>query len=214
MEQPLYNQQGEKVGTLPVSDKLFSVRWNPDLVHEVVKILSASRRKSTAHTKDRGEVSGGGKKPWRQKGTGRARHGSTRSPLWVGGGVTHGPRNEKKYGGKVNIAARRRALAVVLSKKLKDGEIFFIDHLSLDAPKTKIAHDAVKKFAGGVGAQNFAARGGRALVLIEKPDQTVIRAMRNLPYVAVEEARNINVEKALLPRYVVITKESLAHIKV
>jgi large subunit ribosomal protein L4 len=214
MEAPLYNQQGEKIGTLPLSEKLFGARWNPDLVHEVVTVLAASRRRGTAHTKGRGEVSGGGKKPWRQKGTGRARHGSTRSPIWVGGGVTHGPRSEKKYGGKINIAARRKALAVILSKKLKDNEIFFVDQISFEEAKTKIARGAIEKFAGSIAAEKFAHRGGRTLFLIEKPDTVVIRAMRNLPYVTVEEARNINVEKALTPKYVVITKEALSKIKI
>ncbi|MEK7576257.1 MAG: 50S ribosomal protein L4 [Patescibacteria group bacterium] len=214
MEQPLYNQLGENIGTVALSEKLFGVRWNPDMVHEVVRLLMTSRRRSTAHVKDRGDVSGGGKKPWRQKGTGRARHGSTRSPLWVGGGVTHGPNKAKNYVRKINIATRRRALAVVLSKKLKDGEIFFVDQISMSEPKTKIAAETIKKFAGAVGASNFANRGGRTLILLEKSAPETIRAFRNLPYVTIEESRNVNVEKALIPKYLVLTKESLSHIKV
>ncbi len=213
MEQPLYNQIGENIGTVALSEKLFGVRWNPDMVHEVVRLLMASRRKGTAHTKDRGDVSGGGKKPWRQKGTGRARHGSTRSPLWVGGGVSHGPNKAKNYVRKINIATRRKALAAVLSKKLKDGEIFFVDQITMSEPKTKIAADTVKKFAGAVGAEKFAGRGGRTLILLEKSVPETIRAFRNLPYVTIEESRNVNVEKALLPKYLVMTKESLSHIK-
>lgn len=214
MEHTLYNQKGEKIGTLDLGDRMFGVRWNSDVVREVIDILAGNRRKSTAHTKNRGDVSGGGKKPWRQKGTGRARHGSTRSPIWVGGGVTHGPRSEKDYTRKVNIGARRKALAMVLSKKLKDGEIFFVDTIKPDAPKTKRAADIMKKFGEAVGAEKFAGRGGRTLVLIDSSAPETTRAFRNLPFVDIEEARNVNVEKAILPKYLVITKESLNRITV
>src|SRR3990172_10928257 len=97
MESVIYNIEGKKIGTVNLSERVFGVRWNADLVKQVADSLLSTKRKNVAHTKDRGEVRGGGKKPWRQKGTGRARHGSIRSPIWRGGGVTHGPRSDKNY---------------------------------------------------------------------------------------------------------------------
>ena len=97
MESPIYSIEGKKTGNITLPESVFGVRWNADLVKQVVDSLLSTKRKPVAHTKNRGEVAGGGKKPWQQKGTGRARHGSTRSPIWVGGGITHGPRNEKNY---------------------------------------------------------------------------------------------------------------------
>ena len=103
MTADLYDKQGKVIGQVEVPDKLFNRSWNPDLVHQALKVQEANKRQSIAHAKTRGEVSGGGKKPWRQKGTGRARHGSTRSPIWVGGGVTHGPLAEKKFTLKITL---------------------------------------------------------------------------------------------------------------
>ena len=116
-------------------------------MHQVVTSLLSNARRGTAHTKFRGEVSGGGKKPWKQKGTGRARHGSTRSPLWVGGGVTHGPRTEKNYARAVNAKMASHALASVLSRKWKDGEIVFVDSLHFDSPKTARAKEVLAMLA-------------------------------------------------------------------
>ncbi|MCL5782115.1 MAG: 50S ribosomal protein L4, partial [Patescibacteria group bacterium] len=125
MEATIYNQSGKTSGKITLPEEVFGLSWNADLVHEVVRLMNSNARPNVAHAKTRGEVRGGGKKPWRQKGTGRARHGSTRSPIWVGGGVAHGPRNEKNYSRKINKQAKRKALFTILSKKFKDGEIMF-----------------------------------------------------------------------------------------
>jgi len=117
MEAIVYNQKGEKLNAVNLPESVFGLKMNPDLVYQVAVTQAANRRRITAHTKDRGEVSGGGKKPWRQKGTGRSRHGSNRSPIWRHGGVVFGPRNDKVYGGKINKKMRRKALAMVLSAK-------------------------------------------------------------------------------------------------
>lgn len=212
MEAPLYNQEGFEVGTITLPEKLFGARWNPELVKQVVWMMQSSRRAGTAHSKGRGEVSGGGKKPWRQKGTGRARHGSTRSPIWVGGGVTHGPTSDKKYGKKINIKTRRKALAAVLSRKIKDEEIIFLDKILLSDAKTKTAASMLKKIGGSLDKKTLGARGGRTLVVLEDPNTQAIRALRNLPFVTVEESRNINAEKALTPKFLIMTKHAIEKI--
>src|SRR5436853_6808436 len=127
METKIYNIEGKETGKITLPENIFGLPWNADLVHLVVVGMHANARTNVAHTKDRGEVRGGGKKPWRQKGTGRARHGSIRSPIWRGGGVTHGPRNEKNYARAIPKKIRAKALFMALSRKLKDGEIIFVD---------------------------------------------------------------------------------------
>jgi len=212
MEAPLYNQEGSKIGTVSVPDNIFGIRWNANLVHDVIEMMRSSRRIPIAHVKGRGEVRGGGKKPWRQKGTGRARHGSIRSPLWPGGGVTHGPTKERNFSKKINKNVKKKALAAVLSRKLKEGEVIFLDALDFSAPKTKIAASTFRAFGESAGFEKFASRGGRTLVLLAEPKKDTIRAIRNLPYVEVEESRNINVEQALTPKFLVITKDALSKI--
>ena len=142
-EVSVYNGTGKEVGKFELPENIFGERWNSDLVHQVLNSILANKRAGTAHTKDRGEVRGGGKKPWKQKGTGRARHGSSRSPIWVGGGIAHGPRAEKNYKQKVNKKMSIKSLFVALSKKAKDGEILFLDSIKMDEIKTKNAFDMV-----------------------------------------------------------------------
>src|ERR1035437_7631919 len=127
LDAKIYDQKGAVAGSIVLPAKVFAAKWRSDLVHQVVEGMRSNKRSGTADTKGRGEVRGGGKKPWKQKGTGRARHGSTRSPIWVGGGVTHGPLAEKNYKRKVSKKMRAQALFSVLSKKLKDNEILFVD---------------------------------------------------------------------------------------
>src|SRR3989338_4393818 len=127
MEAKVYTQDGKESGKVKLPEDVFNLPWNSDLVHQVVVSMESNARVTVAHTKDRSEVSGGGKKPWKQKGTGRARHGSIRSPLWIGGGVTHGPRNEKNFKKKINKKMKIKALYVVLSEKLRNNEILFLN---------------------------------------------------------------------------------------
>jgi len=129
MPELVYNQQGEKVGQVDLPAELFGVPLNRDLVHQVVVTQMANSRQVLAHTKDRSEVRGGGAKPWRQKGTGRARHGSIRSPIWVGGGVAFGPTKERVFAKKINKKMKRQALFMVLSSKVKDKEIVLLDKI-------------------------------------------------------------------------------------
>ncbi|MBI2097921.1 MAG: 50S ribosomal protein L4 [Candidatus Vogelbacteria bacterium] len=205
MEAKIYNQDGKPEGTIDLSESFFNRPWNGDLVHQVVIGLQANARSGRAQTKDRGEVRGGGKKPWRQKGTGRARHGSIRSPLWRGGGVTHGPRAERLYRQKINKKMKRQALAVVLSAKLRAGGILFLKDLQLEAVKTQKAQAVINALSRVKGFNQLNYRQGkRALIAIPERNQNLQRSFRNLPAVAVEEARNLNPLGLLRYRYLVV----------
>lgn len=200
MEHPIYNQEGKKVGTVNLPESVFGLPWNADLVHQVVTSMLSSRRAGTAHTKDRGEVRGGGKKPWRQKGTGRARHGSTRSPIWRHGGVAHGPRNEKNYERKVNASAKKKALNTILSAKLRDEEIVLVDEIKLKEIKTKLA----KEVMGTLFNKASNKKKNAILLALSKKDANVEKSFRNFSNVSVVEARNMNPADILKYKYLAI----------
>lgn len=205
MKAPLFSQEGKEVGSVALPEKVFGVSWNPDLVHQVVTSMQANARTGAAHTKTRGEVRGGGKKPWRQKGTGRARHGSIRSPLWPGGGVTHGPRNDKVYSRKINQKMRAKALFSVLSKKLQDGEILFVDALSISEPKTKEAKNILTKLSGIKGFETiFSKKKNAALLAVNETSLALRKSFNNFGNVEFDELRNLNPVKALQYKNVVI----------
>jgi len=181
MTTKIYNSKGKEAGEINLPEEVFGLKWNADLVHQVLASLATSARDPIAHTKDRGDVRGGGKKPWQQKGTGRARHGSSRSPIWVGGGVAHGPRNEKNFDRKVNKKANSKAIATILSAKLRDGEIFFVDSLALTAPKTKDALTAMKGIASVSGFEKLATkRVNAALITTAGKDTNVTKSFANI----------------------------------
>src|SRR3989338_825860 len=137
METIIYNQKGKEVGKISLPESVFGLKWNADLVHQVVVSMDSIARTSVAHTKNRGEVRGGGRKPWRQKGTGRARHGSTSSPIWVGGGVTFGPRSERNFEVKLNRKTRVAAIRMALTEKVADGKLIVLESLAFPEYKTK-----------------------------------------------------------------------------
>jgi len=199
MEATVYSLDGKKAGKVTLSENVFGLRWNGDLVKQVVDSLLSSRRKNIAHTKTRGEVSGGGKKPWQQKGTGRARHGSTRSPLWRHGGVTHGPRNDKNYERKVSKKMRIKALHTLLSKKFSEGEVVFVDKINFDQAKTKLAVGALKNFDNLFSKKRNAV----AIALAEKNRETE-RAFKNISSVSVLEARNLDPVTLLQYKYLLV----------
>jgi large subunit ribosomal protein L4 len=206
MKAKVFSQEGKAAGDITLPDALFGVAWNPDLVHEVVVGMRANARTSAAHTKDRSEVSGGGKKPWRQKGTGRARHGSRRSPIWTGGGVTFGPRSDKDYSVKINKKVRAKALASVLSKKVEDNEVVFVDSLSLEEAKTKNAKSAFDAIATGSGTEAMATkRANAALIVLPGRDEAIEKSFRNFGNVEVVQAKDINPVNLLTYKYVVVT---------
>jgi large subunit ribosomal protein L4 len=206
MNAKVYSKEGKETGNVTLPESVFGVAFNADLVHEVVLGMQANARGiSSAHTKGRGEVSGGGKKPWKQKGTGRARHGSTRSPIWVGGGVSHGPRNEKDYSVKINKKVRAKALATVLSKKLADNEIIFVDSLKLGEPKAKEAKAVIVAVAKGSGNDALATkRKNAALVVLATRDLATEKSFRNFGNYEVIMAKDINPVDLLTYKYVVM----------
>ncbi|HZZ99433.1 MAG TPA: 50S ribosomal protein L4 [Candidatus Paceibacterota bacterium] len=205
MEFPLYNQQAENVGNVQLSDKIFGLPANNDLVYQVVTAQMANRRQIVAHAKGRGEVRGGGKKPWRQKGTGRARHGSIRSPIWKGGGVTHGPSKEKVYAKDLNKKMVRKALKVALSDKVRAGHLVVIDTIALENNKTKEMAAMMNKFKTALGSLNS--------ILLVTPDQAIYKAARNLPYVDTVEAQNLNPLSILSSTYVFMPKSALESVE-
>lgn len=204
----MYNQSGEKVGMVELPNSVFGLKWNADLVHQVVTSYAANRRAGTAHAKMRGEVRGGGKKPWRQKGTGRARHGSIRSPIWKGGGVTHGPRKEKSYEKKINKKMARKALYTALSAKVRDGEVVALDGFAFMEQKTKFAAKMFAALSARQGLERL-TKGNGVLVALAKKDDGVRRAMRNLPYVGIDEARNLNVWEVMQYKYILFPRSAL-----
>ncbi len=205
METKIYNTSGKETGSAKISEKVFGLPWNADLVYQVVNSMKTAGRTPVAHTKDRSEVRGGGKKPWQQKGLGRARHGSTRSPIWVGGGVAHGPRNDKNFDRKVNKKAKVKALFTIISQKMRDGEILFVDSISMKMPKTKEAVKTLESLSSVKGFEKLKTKKtNAALIAIPTKDVVVEKSFRNLGKTEVTELRNINPLHLLNYKYVVV----------
>jgi large subunit ribosomal protein L4 len=212
METKIYNQSGKETGKMKLPESVFGLPWNADLVHEIVRLMNSNSRMNVAHTKTRGEVRGGGKKPWQQKGTGRARHGSTRSPIWVGGGVAHGPRNEQNYSRKINKKAKAKAFYTILSRKFKDGQILFLDNMSIAAPKAKDAKIILSSLAKIKGYEKLATKKvNTAIIAMDAKSATIEKSFRNFGNVSVEEFRNINPVSVLNHTYLIVAnpEESL-----
>lgn len=206
-----YDLSGKAAGDIALSEAVFGQNWNADLVHQVVTSMMTDARKPYAHTKTRGEVRGGGKKPWQQKGTGRARHGSTRSPIWVGGGVAHGPRNDKNFDRKVNKKMKAKALYVILSKKLRDGEILFIEKLDVKEPKTVAALKIASSLSKVSGFDRLLAKKtNSALIAVSAITDNVKRSFRNISNMEVSEVRNINPLSLLKYKYLILSEPASA----
>lgn len=206
MEANIYNQTGKEAGKIKLPESVFGLPWNADLVHEIVRLMNSNSRNNIAHTKTRGEVRGGGKKPWKQKGTGRARHGSTRSPIWVGGGVAHGPRNDQNYDRKINKKAKTKALYTILSRKFKDGEILFVDNVNIAAPKAKDAKAVLASFSKIKGFEKLSSKKvNAAIITLPKKNAAVEKSFGNFGNVAIEEFRNINPVSILNHTYLIVS---------
>ncbi len=205
MKLPVYNTKGVEVKKIEVSDEIFGLKWNADLVHQAVTSILSNARTPIAHTKNRGEVRGGGKKPWQQKGTGQARHGSRRSPIWVGGGITFGPRNEKNYGRKVNKKMRAKALATVLSQKIRDNELILVESFSFEKPKTVDAKNILAALSKVDNASKLATkRKNAAIIGLSGRNVNAEKSFANFSNLLVEEVRNINPANVLNHKYLVI----------
>ncbi|MFZ6035756.1 MAG: 50S ribosomal protein L4 [Patescibacteria group bacterium] len=200
---PVYNQTGSKVGDVTLEDTLFNVKVKPLVVQQAIRTIQANRRQPIAHTKDRSDVRGGGKKPWRQKGTGRARHGSSRSPLWIGGGVTFGPTKERNFSLKMNRKAKRAALFMGLTDKAQDKKIVVLDTLSLPSIKTKMLADMLKKLPVKK----------TVLLILPSVDQAVIKSARNIPSLTTIQASSLNIEAILKHEYMLLPQASLDTLK-
>ncbi len=209
MKTIVYNQKGEEVGTTVLPKDIFGLAVNPDLVHQVVVSQMANRRRVIAHTKDRGEVRGGGRKPWRQKGTGRARHGSIRSPLWKGGGVTFGPTKEKVFKKKIPKKMRRLALFMALSEKVKNNLLILLDKLKIDQLKTKLLAQIIENWK--LKIENF--KGGSLLIVLPEYNKNLILASKNLPEVKTIQAKDLNCLDLLSFKYLLMPKEAIKAIK-
>lgn len=206
MEVTVYKQDGSKGSSLTLPETVFAAPFRADLVHQVVVAMQANARAGTAHTKDRSEVSGGGRKPWRQKGTGRARHGSRRSPIWTGGGVTFGPRNETDHSQKLNKKMRARALASVLSRKFHDGELVVMEKLAFTAPKTTEAKQLITRVADASQHTDLATkRQNAALVILGSRDEATEKSFRNFGNMAVVQAKDVNPVDLLTYKYVIVS---------
>lgn len=188
------------MGEIALDPRLFDVKVKPALVHEVVVSQMANSRSAIAHTKDRGEVAGTGKKPWKQKGTGRARHGSRRSPIWIGGGITFGPRNVRNFSKKVNQKVKRTALAMVLSDKVASSQFVVVDTFRLENGKTKELAKSLKQLPISTK---------KKLIITRAEQKDVARAARNLPNVTSLPVHSLNVVDMLRYGSLVISKDAL-----
>lgn len=205
MKATVYNTKGSEAGSVELPEALFGAKRNDALLRQIVLGIEANKRTPVAHTKGRGDVRGGGKKPWKQKGTGRARHGSIRSPIWRGGGTTHGPLKDKDYSQKLNKKMRAKAVAIALTQKLKDGRLLLVDAMPMTAPKTKDAKSALGGLAKVKGFAELATRrNNAALILLGGKSEAVIKSFSNMGNVQVLETRNVNPVDLLKYRYVVI----------
>ena len=198
----VYNMQGEIVEEMELSEEIFGVEINEHVVYEVVKNQLANKRQGTQSAKTRAEVRGGGRKPWRQKGTGRARQGSIRSPQWKGGGVVFAPK-PRDYSYSVPKKVRRLALKSVLTDKLQNNEMIVVDQLSFDAPKTK----EMKKVLANLKADK------KALIVMAEKDANVIRSANNIPNIATTLVNTINVYDILKYNSFIITKEAVKRVE-
>lgn len=188
----IFNAQGKKSGSLQLPSNIFGVAWNESLMHQVVTSMQDNARTPVAHTKGRGDVRGGGRKPWKQKGTGRARHSSIRSPIWRGGGVTHGPNKNEVFARTIPKKMRAKALFMALSKKLQDGEIAFVNSFEIEKPSTASAKKALVALSKSGFEKLSAKKKNAALVAFADAKEASVKSFRNLGNVRYSAVRDLN----------------------
>jgi large subunit ribosomal protein L4 len=215
MKVNVYTTEGKVGKTLEVPESVFGAAWNADLVSQVLYSQASNRRAGTAHTKDRSEVRGSHKKPWNQKGSGRARHGSAQSPLWKGGGITFGPRNDKNYKKVIPKGMKVAALYSLLSSKIKDGKVIFVDAVSESTGKTRAADAVMKNLSTIEGFKTLChKKPNNVYMTVQKGDETTKRAFRNLPYMTLHNMEDLNPLDLANTRYLVIAnpEETVAYL--
>lgn len=195
---PVKTVGGSDAGSVDLDAALFGIEPNEAVLHQVVTAQLAARRAGTHSTKTRAEVRGGGAKPWKQKGTGRARAGSSRSPIWVGGGIAHGPK-PRSYAQRTNKKMIKLALSSALSDRYAEDKVIVVDEWGFDAPSTKSARTALS----ALGVE------GKILLVVDRGDFNAVRSFRNLPNVFVLAGDQLNAHDVLVADYVVFTKTSL-----
>ncbi len=201
MKTKVYNLEGKEVSEMNLNDKVFGVKVKPEFVHEVFLLQMRNQRQPWADSKNRGEVSGGGKKPWRQKGTGRARHGSIRSPLWVGGGVTFGPLAERNYKAKINKRARKLAAKMCLSDKVEGNALYVVEDFAFVEPKTKLFVQFLSKLP---------VKQKRFLVLTGAEDNSKVYQMtRNLKTIETIRAVDASVISLVQNAAIIVSKDAI-----
>jgi len=199
----VYNQTGSESGTLELKEAVFGIKPKKSVVHQVFTALMANAREPWAHTKNKGEVRGGGKKPWKQKGTGRARHGSIRSPLWKGGGVTFGPLKTRNFKQKINKKMNQLATKMCLSDKVFDSKLVVLEDFAYDG-KTKFVAN-LRKILPGFGHST--------LWLMPKKDEKFVKAAHNVTKVDLKMAKDVSVKDLLNHQYIIVTKKGIEQIE-
>ena len=208
----VYNQQAEVVGDQELSQEVFGVAINPALVHQAMVAQLANTRSVIAGTKDRSEVRGGGKKPWKQKGTGRARAGSNRSPIWIGGGVTFGPTNDRNFTKKINKKMLSKAICMVFSDRVASHDLIIVDDLTVKDGKTKELKAIIEKLLAADQQGSQVAK-PRTLILTGSSIDSVKLAGRNLPRVQILNDQNINVVSLLRANKFIISQQAIASLQ-
>jgi len=200
----IYNQEGQETGEQELVPEIFSCEINKALIHQVVVAQQANARRVYAHTKGRSEVRGGGRKPWRQKGTGRARHGSIRSPIWAGGGVTFGPTKKRNYSKNINKKMKRKALFMVLSDKASDQKIILLDKLTVKDGKTKEMTKIIN---------SLPCKGKKAFLALPEKSAEIVRSASNLKNIWVQNINSLNVVDLLKYTYLVMPVNALKQLE-
>lgn len=199
----IHNQEGKKVEDLSVSDGVFGVAANNELLHQVFMVMSGNQRNPIAHTKDKSEVAGTGKKPFKQKGTGSARQGQKRNPVMKGGGVAFGPTNERNFKRDLNKKMKQKAVRIALSEKLRSGTLIAIDSLELKEAKTKAFATVLKKLEIV----------GKVLVAFSQEELATTAISRNIPKALNIETKDLNVMDLLNNKYLLLSKKSIAFLE-
>lgn len=201
----VYNfKEGKKAKDLTLEKSIFNIEVKKEVLHKAINVQLSNRRENIAKTKDRSEVRGGGAKPWKQKGTGRARHGSTRSPIWIGGGVTFGPTNNRNFKRKINKKEKTKALLMALSDRANEKKIIILDDIKLDKISTKSFASKIKKLP---------VKDEKALLVISKKDSKITKSSANLPNIKTINISNLNIYDILNYEYLMLSKDALENMQ-